>query len=56
MSPTEFKERLKEIESTMRGDEEAAHSAMDDLMCEALESLGYGEGVEVFRDQEKWYA
>jgi hypothetical protein len=25
-------------------------------MCDLLESLGYAEGVEIFRRAEKWYA
>ena len=34
---------------------EAGHVEADDLMCELLKSLGYGEGVEVLEDMDKWY-
>lgn len=37
-------------------DPEYVHGEMDDLLCEVLESLGYGEGVEIFRNTYKWYA
>lgn len=37
-------------------DQEAAHANADELLCKLLESLGYGDGVKVFREADKWYA
>ena len=37
-------------------DVEVAHYKADQLMCELLTELGYGEGVEIFKDMSKWYA
>lgn len=28
----------------------------DKLMCDVLTQLGYGEGVEIFKNAPKWYA
>jgi hypothetical protein len=53
MTPEEFKERMEKCRSE---DIEAGHGYADDLMCELLRSLGYGEGIEVFENMEKWYA
>ena len=54
MSPKEFSEKMQTIAEVR--DPEEGHSKMDDLMCELLKSLGYGEGVEIFEDVEKWYS
>ena len=53
ISPKKFAEGMKKLQSS---DNEAAHSDMDNLMCELLKSLGYTEGVEVFQNQQRWYA
>lgn len=37
-------------------DEEDCHFEMDVLMSDLLISLGYGEGVEIFNNTDKWYA
>lgn len=37
-------------------DEEDIHYDMDNLMCEVLTELGYGDGVKVFRNEPKWYS
>ena len=59
MTPEEFKNEMQKI-SNQRGekfcDEEITHSKADDLMCDLLRELGYGEGVDVFEDMPKWYA
>lgn len=52
--PNEFARLMKAISED--GDTEIAHSLADKLLCEALQSLGYGEGVEIFRKMHKWYA
>lgn len=56
MTPEEFTERMLAISKTMGLDLEGTHIEMDDLMCEALNCLGYGDGVEIFKETEKWYA
>jgi len=33
-----------------------AHIEADDLMCAQLRRLGYGDGVDVFEEMDKWYA
>lgn len=38
------------------GDLEETHMQMDALMCETLESIGYEEGVRIFKEAPKWYA
>lgn len=37
-------------------DTEQNHAFADELMCSLLEDLGFGEGVEIFRSANKWYA
>lgn len=66
MTPEQFKRRMSEIYKDARYDEafeeyvvdnvENAHRAADRLMCKALEDLGYGEGIDLFRKMPKWYA
>lgn len=36
--------------------EEEAHMMADELMCDILFELGYGEGVDIFKKIPKWYA
>lgn len=36
-------------------DELMGHIQADELMCELLRELGYGEGVEIFEQMDKWY-
>ena len=67
MSPEEFKNKMAEIEGEktivnprMNGrreiDYEYRHMKADNLMCDALRDLGYGDGVEIFEGMYKWYA
>lgn len=44
------------IRNQISGDLEGSHSAMDDLMAELLRRLGYDEAMDIFEEQEKWYA
>lgn len=46
-TPVEFAERCKEIAADLTGHE--MHKAFDLLSNETLCSLGYSEGVEIFR-------
>ena len=35
---------------------EMAHILADELMCDLLRELGYGDGVDIFEKMYKWYA
>lgn len=51
----EFNEKMKYIsENQWRIDE--SHIEMDTVMCYTLEKLGFGKGIEIFEDAEKWYS
>lgn len=52
MTPEEFKQAMADAEQY--GVEED-HLAMDDIMCTLLRSLGYGEGIDIFDNIDKWY-
>ena len=54
LTPEKFAEKMREIFE--RRDCEMAHHAADELMCDLLRSLGYGAGVEVFENADRWYA
>ena len=54
MSPAEFKKEMFELATL--GDEESAHQKADYIMCDILEELGYLEGIEIFKNMERWYA
>lgn len=56
MTSLEFYEKMLQIREDYKGDEEVCHCRMDDLMCEALNDLGYEAGVRVFETTEKWYS
>jgi len=54
MTPEEFAKKMKDIAGL--GDPEEKHIAADDLMRQLLRQLGYGEGVDIFKDMDIWYA
>lgn len=54
MTPEEFKEQMEDI--WKNNNPEDGHIYADDLMCEILCRLGYGDGIDVFRKQYKWYS
>ena len=56
MTPEEFQIKMQEIKNNYGGDEEAFHGKADDLLCEVLIELGYKNGVEIFKNSDKWYA
>ncbi len=55
MTPKEFA-RIMAYFRDMEVDMELSHICMDKLMATVLESLGYGEGVDIFKNAPKWYA
>ena len=69
MTPLEFEAKMKELLGFKLNENidldnidldvpnvEELHKAADDILCEVLESLGYIEGVEIFKSMPKWYA
>ena len=56
MSPYEFAEKMWRIKVDQESTPEYRHADADDLMCELLKGLGYGDGVRHFEDMEKWYS
>jgi len=58
MTPEEFKSLMEAIKlkEETEHDTEDTHWEADELMCEVLTQLGYGEGISVFKDMKKWYA
>lgn len=54
MTPEQFKQKMLEIKGIK--DEENRHVEADYLMGEVLKELGYGDGVEIFREMDLWYA
>lgn len=50
----EFNEKMKYIAENQWNTADA-HMEMDAVMCNTLEKLGFGKGVEIFEDTEKWY-
>lgn len=59
IDPANFEEVMRKLDVSLKNgmaDVEAAHVYADDLMCTVLYQLGYGKGVDIFRNMEKWYA
>ena len=50
----EMCERMKDVIEMK--DTEDAHIEADHILCEFLESLGYGELVKLYRKVYKWYS
>ena len=53
MTPEQFTDRMSRTKNL---DQETQHIEQDEIMLELLESLGYGEGVQVYKTTCKWYA
>lgn len=56
MTPEEFENEMAKLRFVKDDDLEGRHVAMDELMCKALRSLGYDEGVDIFNNTYIWYA
>jgi len=60
ITPKEFTSRMYMIAHTENPnkyiDPEKEHGNADDLMADILVSLGYSEGIDIYRDMMKWYA
>lgn len=55
LTPEEFAEEMAKY-NIPGGDREADHGHADDLLCKVLQQLGYGDGVKIFENMDKWYA
>ena len=53
ITPKEFEAEMREI---TKDDPETAHINADDLMLNLLTQLGYGDGVKIFENMERWYS
>ncbi|KKN29391.1 hypothetical protein LCGC14_0844650 [marine sediment metagenome] len=53
LNPEEF-EKVMEKES-QRDCIQERHATMDDIKGELLRDLGYGKGIIIFNNTEKWY-
>jgi hypothetical protein len=56
MTPEEAAAKMREIFSGTDYNIGAAHLEADELLCQILRELGYGEAVQIFEDADKWYA
>jgi len=56
MTPEEFEAQVRQIRSDLGGDIEMCHGALDDLMENLLTELGYGEGIKLIEQTDRWYA
>ena len=54
MTPEEFAKAMRKLANG--DDTEDSHFEADQIMCDILRALGYGEGVKVFREMKRWYA
>lgn len=52
-----YERAIEELEALAEmSDTEAAHIMADDVLCELLTALGYGDVVEAYANVGKWYA
>ena len=56
MTPEEFTNKMRELYDKPYIDVEIEHAEANDMMCDILRELGYGEGVAIFEGAVKWYA
>lgn len=59
MTPEEFKQAMADAYHkywVIENDEEFVHIEMDEIMCDLLRDLGYGEGIDIFESTYKWYS
>lgn len=54
MVPEQFAAAMSRI--SLSDDPENNHIHADALMCKLLKDLGYGNGIDIFRSMNKWYA
>jgi len=57
MTPEGFKEAMQMIYDYSLGTDDLSdtHERADILMCQILQELGYGAGINIFCKLKKWY-
>ena len=60
LTPDEFTTAMQAIYNRISEyynsyDPSDAHNEADVLMCDLLRSLGYGDGVDIFKKSIRWY-
>jgi len=55
MTPEEFRNKVIETIEKAGTDTEASHIYTDNLMESLLIELGFGDGVAIIKDSERWY-
>jgi len=58
-TPYEFEQKIGSIMQLYwidRRDIETCHVELDEYICQVMESLGYSDGIRLFRKIPKWYA
>lgn len=56
MTPVKFSAQMRALIEQYGDDEESCHWHCDQLICQLLRELGYGEAVDMFEATERWYA
>ena len=56
MLPNEFKSRMQRLSEDYADDPEILHREADNLICQLLSDLGYGEGIDIYNKMDIWYA
>ena len=49
-------EAIEKLHGLLNEDEEVAHCAADEVLCELLEQEGFGDVVRAWRAVPKWYS
>lgn len=55
MTPEQFYTQMRAIQLDEDLSNDDQHERMDKLMCQLLSDLGYTDGIEIFKNTEKWY-
>lgn len=56
MKPDEFLHEMLLLKEKCNDDEEQFHIDADNLLCNVLAELGYGDGIQIFQNMPKWYS
>jgi hypothetical protein len=55
MTPENFYKKMKKI-ANYSDSVEAVHIWGDEALCKMLKDLGYGAGIRIFKELDKWYS
>jgi hypothetical protein len=51
-----FANEMRRIQRAFEDTPDQCHALMDECMCHLLRELGYGEGIDIYEDTERWYS